>query len=365
MIQELSRQDVEDMLHGATLFGAGGGGELSEGLSLIDAALAAGKRSRMMALEDVADDAVLCTPYLLGALSDTPQITDPTVIGDVHPCLIAFRRLRGFLGHPIFGALPCELGGSNTAVPFFVAAMEDVVVIDADPAGRAVPEVTHSAYYLANLPASPIVTANALGETMILENIANDQRAETVVRALSEVSQNDIAAIDHALPASILRDVVIPGTLSRARRLGKLWREGRSDPARLPVLLADATGGLVVFEGSVTESACITKGGFTIGTFSLVGHGAFLGRTFKVDLKNENMIGWIDGQPVVTIPEIITVIDNDTGDIVTNPNVRVGQSVSILVLPAPDIFLSPRGLEIFGPRYAGLDQTFVSALPQD
>ena len=73
MIQELTRQDIADILYGATIFGAGGGGELLEGFGLIDAAIADGKVFRMIDLADVPDDAVICTPYLLGAISDLPQ----------------------------------------------------------------------------------------------------------------------------------------------------------------------------------------------------------------------------------------------------------------------------------------------------
>ena len=40
------------------------------------------------------------------------------------------------------------------------------------------------------------------------------------MRALAIVSRNDIAAIDHALPAHQLRNAVIKGTMSAALRLG-------------------------------------------------------------------------------------------------------------------------------------------------
>ncbi|MEO1733962.1 MAG: DUF917 family protein, partial [Pseudomonadota bacterium] len=224
MINELSREDVEDILIGATLFGAGGGGELDEGLGLLDEAVAAGKTFRMASLPDVPDDALLCTPYLLGAISDLPDWDAARTPDGIHPILLAYRRMRQYLGQPIFGTVACELGGSNTAVPFYVAAFEEGVVIDADPAGRAVPEITHSAYYLHGLPASPIVTTNARGEVMVLENIADDQRAETLVRALAVVSGNDIAAVDHALSATSLRSALIPRTLSHARKVGQILR---------------------------------------------------------------------------------------------------------------------------------------------
>jgi len=163
MIKTLTRDDIADILNGATIFGAGGGGELAEGFELIDAAIAAGKTFRLATLDDVPDDALICTPYLLGAISDLPPEEAQLYAGlpqtDTHPILLAYRRLQTLLDKPIYGAVPCELGGSNTAVPFFVAAMEGGVVVDADPAGRAVPEITHASYYLAGLPAAPIAAA--------------------------------------------------------------------------------------------------------------------------------------------------------------------------------------------------------------
>lgn len=112
--------------------------------------------------------------------------------------------------------------------------MNDAVVIDGDPAGRAVPEIIHSSYAIAGLPSGPIFAANALGETMTLENVKDDQRAEEVMRALAQISHSDVAVIDHVLSAKTLRSAILPGTLSYARRLGRIWRVARPDPASFP-----------------------------------------------------------------------------------------------------------------------------------
>lgn len=362
MIQDLSRNDVIDILVGAMLYGGGGGGELSEGLALIDRATAAGKRFRMASLDDMPDDALICTPYLLGAVSDLPEGTDALIDGKTPPILAAYARLADHVGQPIQGAVPCELGGSNTAVPFYVAAMADSVVVDADPAGRAVPEITHSAYALADLPVGAVVTANVRGETTLLDGIASDARAEEIVRALARLSGNDIAAIDHTLPAKTLRPGLLTGTLSQARKIGEVLRKGRSQPMALPGQVADAAGGVVLFEGVVTHSQSQVDHGFTIGSFDVAGTAEWEGQTFRVDLKNENMVGRLDGVPVVTIPEIISVLDLETGEVVTNPNVHLSRKVAILALPAPAVFLTKHGMDVFGPTYAGLVATFQSAM---
>ncbi|MEM6303448.1 MAG: DUF917 domain-containing protein [Pseudomonadota bacterium] len=360
MIQELSREDVADILYGATMFGAGGGGDLAEGFDLIDRAVAAGKTFRLATLADVEDTALIATSYLLGALPEAEETAPPPEAyapsaGEDHPLMQAHVRMEAHLGRAIEGAVACELGGSNTAVPFFVAAMTGGVVIDADPAGRAVPEITHSAYYLAGLSASPIAAANGLGEAFLLDHIADDRRAETVVRALCQVSGNDISVVDHALPAAELKGALIEGTLSRARTLGAVWREGRSDPPAVVARIAREAGARRAFEGRVTQSDARVEAGFTVGAFTISGTGQHAGSTYRIELKNENMVGWRDGLRDACIPDIITVFDLQTGAVLTNPHVKVGALVAVLVLPAPKVFSTPRGRAILGPTYLGLE----------
>ncbi|MEM9855694.1 MAG: DUF917 domain-containing protein, partial [Pseudomonadota bacterium] len=258
------------------------------------------------------------------------------------------------LGQRLVAAVPCELGGSNTAVPFFVAAMTGGFAIDADPAGRAVPEITHSGYYLAGLPASPIVAANAFGEVFVLDHIADDRRAEALMRALCHKSRNDIAVVDHALPAATLQKGVIPGTLRRAQKLGRLWRDLRKNPREALLSIADAAQGRIAFRGRVVDSRARTEAGFTVGDFFIAGSDAFIGQTYRVSLKNENMAAWRDGKIDSSIPEIISVFDTKTCEVVTNPHVSIGRDIAIMILPAPEIFTTPEGLAVFGPSYAGI-----------
>ena len=362
-MKTLSRQDLVDLLHGAAILGTGGGGELDEGLALIDQALAAGKTFRLASIDNVPDDALLCTPYLLGAISEPtpeeaaqyerlPKATQPAI-------LHAYSRFQDYLGQEFYGTLACEMGGTNTAIAFFAAAMNGHVIIDADPAGRAVPEITHSTYYLNDLPAAPIVMANSFGESFIAEHVLDDERAEAIVRSLAIVSRNDIAAIDHALPAKALRGAVIKGTMTQALTLGRSWREAMErgeDPAKA---IASVGSGKIVFDGEVGDSNWATKGGFTLGEICLEGQGENSGQSMRIRLKNENMVAWLDERVFATIPELICLIDKDTGKPVTNPNYRRGQSVSVVILPAPEAFTTERGLATFGPAYAGVEGPFM------
>ncbi len=365
-MKTLSRQDLEDIVHGAAILGTGGGGEVADGFALIDDALARGKAFVLVGLDEAPDDALVCTPYMLGAISPMPEDEerqyDRLTRIDEPAVLLAYRRFQKYLGREFYGTISCELGGSNTAVSFYAAAMNGHYILDADPAGRAVPEITHSTYYLNDLPADPIVMANEFGECILCENVMDDLRAESIVRALSKVSRNDIAAIDHALEVREIRNAVIAGAITQALTLGRIWREARDNGGDVAGAVARAGGGLVAFRGSVGENDWSTRDGFTFGAFEIEGTGPFAGHHYRIDLKNENLIARLDGEVQATIPDLICVIDTDTALPVTNPHFRTGQNVAVILLKAPAPFTTPRGLEIFGPAYAGLDSPYRPAI---
>ncbi|MEN8873442.1 MAG: DUF917 family protein, partial [Pacificibacter sp.] len=140
----LTRQNLEDMLYGAVIMGAGGGGDIQEGRDLINTALAAGKVFDLVSVEDVPDDAIICTPYLIGAI--TPLTDEEEKLYDglplvADPMLQAYAEFQDHLGQEFYGTTPCELGGANTAAACFAAAMYGLKIIVADPAGRAVREI--------------------------------------------------------------------------------------------------------------------------------------------------------------------------------------------------------------------------------
>ncbi len=367
-MRNLSRNEILDILHGCTILGTGGGGDLSEGLEYIDEAFALGKSFRLISASEVPRGEILCTPYILGAISPLSQ-AEESVYNNLprlnkRAIMTAYERLLAYTGKSIYGTICCELGGSNTALSFYLAAMFDGYIIDADPAGRAVPEITHSTYYLNNLPAAPIITANEFGECFICENIVDDARAETLVRALAKVSRNDIAAIDHVLSVEEIKDALIHGTISKALSLGKEARIAKQNLEDVADVIANKGEGFVAFRGKVNVFDFSTEDGFTLGSVSLDGTGEFSGQTLHIRVKNENMLVEIDGSIYATVPDLICCINTLTGDAITNPHYQQNMPVAVIILPAPKEFLTDKGLSVFGPRYAGIDQDYCAAKPR-
>jgi DUF917 family protein len=54
------------------------------------------------------------------------------------------------------------------------------------------------------------------------------------------------------------------------------------------------------------------------------------------------------------------VLDGVTGEAVGTETIRYGQRVTVIALPPPPVFLTPKGLAHVGPRAFGYDLDFRS-----
>ena len=79
------------------------------------------------------------------------------------------------------------------------------------------------------------------------------------------------------------------------------------------------------------------------------------GATFELQFQNEYAAGWRDGEVVVTTPDIICTMDSESGEAIGTETLRYGQRISVIALPAPELFLTPKGLATVGPRAFGYD----------
>jgi DUF917 family protein len=130
-------------------------------------------------------------------------------------------------------------------------------------------------------------------------------------------------------------------------------------------VIADVGNGFVAFRGKVTAFEFDTVGGFSVGTVDLAGAGDDEGHTYQLGVKNENLVSYYDGEVDVTIPDLICVIDDNTGEPVTNPHYEIDQSLAVIILPAPEAFLTQKGLATFGPAYVGVDAPYRPASLQN
>jgi DUF917 family protein len=82
--------------------------------------------------------------------------------------------------------------------------------------------------------------------------------------------------------------------------------------------------------------------------------------TMEYNIQNEINEARVDAAPIATSPDLICVLDSVTGDAIGTETIRYGQRVTVIALPPPLVFLSPRGLEHVGPQAFGYDIPYTS-----
>ena len=84
------------------------------------------------------------------------------------------------------------------------------------------------------------------------------------------------------------------------------------------------------------------------------------GRRLRLWFKNENHVSWLDGDPFVTGPDMIEIVDPKTGEPLVNSFLAEGQEVAVIGIKRCPQFDTPRASM---PRAGALGLRF--ALPAD
>ena len=359
--RELTIEEVRDILEGCTLLGTGGGGDPVRGWEMVRREYEAGGEFRLAALDGLPADASTCSVYFTGSTAPKspealarfarlPRPQDP-------PAYLALRALERYLGEAFSALVSIEYGGMNTAVALAMAARAGIPLLDADAAGRAVPDLQFSTYYLQGFPIHPLAVCTEFGEPIVMEKVVDDFRAEDLVRALAVASGGMIATADHPARVGQLRaGGVIPGAISRALAVGRARREAIQAGVDPVEAVARAGNGEVLFRGRVTtDPRWEDREGFLFGEMEIEGTGVHAGQSYRIWFKNENAMSWKDGRVDVTVPDLICVLREEDGQAVLNPHAGAGLPVAVLGFPAPKEWLCERGLSILIPRFFGFD----------
>lgn len=360
----LTNQQISDLLHGCTVLGTGGGGSLEKGLALLNRDLEAGKSFKMISLSELPDDEYIATPYACGApkedsaesktasrFRDLPRLDDSAAV-------LAFKRLEAYMRRKFHAVSSTELGGENTAEALHIAAMLNLPIVDADPAGRAVPELQHSTYFLEGMPIYPLSVATNFGEPIIFERVCDDFRAEEIIRVIAVASDNEVGVADHPMSGKQYKRSTIPGMLSYALDVGKTLRLSEGDGKLAANDIAAKYDGKVLFHGEVIDMPWKTAGGFNVGEINYKGLDEFSSDTYRILIKNENMVGYRNDKTDIMIPDLICMIGEDSG-VITTPNFGIGKRMFIIGLPAPKVWTTEKGLKVFGPEPLGFDMEYV------
>ena len=355
-----NEQMIDDIALGATVLGTGGGGDPYSGALMAKMAIrCAEKPVELINLDNVSDTWMTVPSSMIGA---------PTVamekINSQDQMLVAFEAMEVALGKNIDATFPIEVGGFNSLIPILVAAQKGIPVIDCDAMGRAFPEAQMVTFYLDDLPSAPNTLADEKGNVVTLYPI-NGLWSERFARPITEQMGGSAAMCDYPMHGKQLKQSALSGTLTKAMLIGRAIHQANQQGDNAVDALLDIVDGHRLISGKIIDIERNTQGGFVTGGISLerLQHRptdadtdyvyvhfqnelllAHKGKS-AADISNDNLLA--------STPDLISILDHETGHPITTEQLRYGQRVDLIAYPCDPKWRTNKGLQVAGPDYFG------------
>ncbi len=364
-IRTLTEQEVIDILVGSSIQSTRNSN--SEGMiKQARALMAAGKQFTMISVDDLPDDwMVVAAAGGVGGGGAWEYVVErakkqklPAV---ENTRLASAEALAKHMGVKWSAIIRNEAAGAMMGA--FQSAIElGVPIVDACLAGRAKPELNLQVSFINDVSGSPAALVTRWGDTIIVDKTVDDFRLEDLARAVAVSSGGGSSIARNPMTGTEVKRGTIRGAVSEAMLFGRTVREARAQGANPVDALIKVANGYKLFQGVVKKAEPRGERGFNWEDAELEGVGAWKGHTYKIFVKNENIISWLDGKPDVLPPDLIYTLDPKTGDAITSPRMGgypLGMEVVIVGRAASPMWRTAKGIELFGPRHFGFDLEFV------
>jgi DUF917 family protein len=346
-VSPLAEPDLVDIAAGAAILGTGGGGDPYVGRLLARSALRRHGAVDLVPLAEVPDDAVVFSVGLMGA---------PTIAVEKPPSIEqaadVARALATYLGTAVTHIACSEAGGVNSLIPIAAAAALGLPLIDADGMGRAFPELQMVLPTLYGIRTTPMAIADEKGNRGVLDTIDNHW-AERLARTATIDMGCSAMISTYPMDGRQARESLVPGTLSLCAALGQVLTAARAQHADPVRAVVERLGGRQLFTGKVVDVARRTQTGFARGEARLTGLIGAEDVELTLQFQNEHLVARRGNAVLASVPDLICVLETETGAAVTTEGLRYGQRVTVITAPCDPRWHSPEGLDLAGPGYFG------------
>lgn len=352
-------EHLDDLALGSVFLATGGGGDPHVPKLIAREAIKKYGPAQVIAPEDLSDDAYVVTIGSVGA---------PTVSLELLPSIDdAARTLEAFekhVGRKIDAVASFEIGGGNSLIPLVAATGRGVPVVDGDGMGRALPEAQMMSYPIAGVRPTPAVAYDYAGNIATFD-VSTTEIYERHIRSFSVAAGGMVTTAEHPMSGAELKRSIIPGTLSFSIQLGAILRENRGQADTLLKPLQDAFRQSIygecrlIYTGKVIDKATRIIGGYDIGETTIENFDG-TGDNLYVNIKNEFLLAKLGDKVAASVPDLITIVDYETGTPINAERLRYGQRVSVFATGCPEFYRSNAALKVVAPRCFGFDIDYVS-----
>jgi hypothetical protein len=224
--------------------------------------------------------------------------------------------------------------------------------------GRAFPEIQMVICTLHGISATPMSLADEKGNSAIINTI-NNRWTERLARSITVDMGGSAMIALYTMTGKQIKEAMVPGTLSLAETIGRAIGEARAKHHDPIAAVCKLTNGFEVFRGKIADVQRRTVAGFARGEATFHGTDQYENSRMTLQFQNEHLVAIQDGQIVVSVPDLITVLDAETGEPITTEGLRYGFRVVVIGMPCTLKWRTPEALAMVGPRYFSYDIDYV------
>ena len=361
-------QEATDFVRGCTFYATGGGGLPENGIESLMSEINEKGFVQITDISEIPDDAVAVCPFLMGSIAPHDEATLKEMAGfgfidgvnkEKARLAKAIQELEAYIGVKTTVVVPIELAGANTSGPISAGSSLGMMAVDGDYCGRAIPEILQITPYLYDRKWLPVASVDEWDNVCIIKKATNLRVVERIGKLISAGAYGLAGQAGFIMSGKELKETVIAGTLSKSYELGKFIREAQEAHLdHIPQKIAEKVGGWVLAEGKRTDFEDEDRIGYYWGTTTIQSDA---GDEYKIWFKNENHVCWKNGEPFVSSPDLICVVDRHTGEPIPNPKMRQAQEVAIIVLPCNERLRQDKIKKVLDPQYFGFED--ISYVP--
>ncbi|NTJ67912.1 DUF917 domain-containing protein [Agrobacterium rhizogenes] len=357
-LRRLTPEDLDALEIGAGILGTGGGGNPYQGKLLVLEAMKAGYEMKVLATDAIEPDALCMSIGGIGA-----PVVGVERIREGREGLRCLRAMEELIRTPIDAIVCEEIGGANSMNPLVTAALGGLPILDCDGMGRAFPEMQMTTFSIYGHSSTPSVMCDLHGNAVIFSHAVSEVWHERMARACVVAQGGGAMLATAPMQAHYVHQYGIPKSFTKAIALGEAViraRKAQEDPIAAVCALE---GGRRVFNGKITDLKRHLRGGFVVGDMELAGFDDCAGQMANVAIQNEFLVFRRDGVIEVCVPDLIVLLDVDTGYPITTEMLRYGQRVAVVAIPCHELLRSARALDVVGPAAFGYPDITYSPLP--
>lgn len=257
-----------------------------------------------------------------------------------------------------------EIGGANSIEPLVAGAELGLPIVDADGMGRAFPELQMFLPFVYGSPAYPAAVGDEKGNVVALTFAETPKHLEGFLR-IKTVEMGCMVGFTFVLDWKDVQQKSALYTVSRTWRLGNTVLRARHNKASPVNSILQHENGKLLMIGKIADVSRVTEGAFNRGRLLIEGSGQFNNQNLGIEFQNENYVAFVtkyDGSRSVlaTVPDLISLVDEDTGQPITTEEVRYGLRVAVIVMPCSPLWTTPQGLAVGGPVAFGYNDVVYS-----